>query len=180
MTSSENILGTLLAKGSVIILEPNHFLLRSGNVSEEVYFIREGVVRHFVIDQFEKEKTIRISSENDFFYSSIVSYYTGEPTYINCETLTECKLVKWNKSLLEQLFAESKELDMFRYQQLTQFIIEKHKKEISLLTQSADQRYEDFFSEHGNLFNRIPHHIIATYLNMTPETLSRIRRRSIS
>ena len=122
------LLEVLIAQGEEVNFSANHFILRSGNVSDEVYFLKEGVVRHFVVDRFEKEKTIRISTENSFFYTSIISYYTGEPTYINCETLTECKLVKWHKNHLEKLFAESRELNLFRYQQLTKFIIEKHSK----------------------------------------------------
>jgi len=176
----KNLLEILLEQGQPVYYEQNHFILREGQISDEVLFLKEGVVRHFVLDLKGNERTIRISRENDIFYSSIISYYTDEPTYINCQTLTPTQGVSWHKDQLETIFMQHKELDQFRYEQLTLFIIEKHKKELSLLTNTAVQRYSDFCKNNIDLFNRIPHHIIASYLNMTPETLSRIRSKSIS
>ena len=177
MSSSLNI---LLDYGRPVKFSPNDLILKEAKKSRDVYLVQEGVVRHFVYDTNREEKTIRISKEGDFFYSSIVSYFTEEPTYINCQALTLVRMIHWTKDVLEPLLEQNKSLDQFRYQQLTQFIIEKHQRELSLITHTAENRYHEFCRSNAQLFNRIPHRIIASYLNMTPETLSRLRKKTIS
>ncbi len=167
----------LMSKGIPGRFPRKEFLISQGEVSHRVYFIREGVVRHFVITREGKEKTIRISRENDFFYSSIVSYFSNEPSYIYCQCLTDCELLFWEKSALDLLYSKHPEMQAFRNQAHLNFILEKHRKEIALLTMNAEERLDAFCEKNLALFNRIPHHIIASYLDITPETLSRLRNR---
>ena len=127
----------LLSNGSKQHYPKKHYLIEAGQISKKVFFVKQGVIRHYVITQEGHEKTIRLSKENDFFYSSIVSYFTHEPSYIYCQCLTESELLYWHSDEIEQLFAHNPELGKIRNQQLMNFILEKHKKEISLLTQSA-------------------------------------------
>ncbi|RED49459.1 Crp/Fnr family transcriptional regulator [Seonamhaeicola aphaedonensis] len=165
----------LLKSGTSKNFEKKEFLIKQGEKSNKVFFIKEGVTRHYVITPDGHEKTIRISKEHDFFYSSIISYFKNESSYIFCQCLTDCKLVIWNRNHIEDLFSQFPEIASFKNQQLINFILEKHEKEISLLTQNAEDRYLEFCDKNLELFNRIPHHIIASYLDITPETLSRLR-----
>lgn len=170
-------LSLLLSKGIPESCKKKEFLIRKGETSDKVYFIREGVTRHFLSTAEGDEKTIRLSTEGDFFYSSIVSFFRAEPSYIYCQCLTYCEFLFWRKNDLERLFASDEKLAEFRNQQHVNFILQKHKKEIALLTKNAEERYSQFCEEKRSLFNRIPHHIIASYLDITPETLSRLRSR---
>lgn len=153
----------------------NEMLLLEGQISNKVYFIKKGVVRHFVIEESGDQKTIRLSKENDFFYSSNVSFFLNVPSYINCQALTDLELVYWESDQMKKIGSENIDFLRFENQKLKEFIIEKHKKEVSRITKSASARLEEFNSTSISLFNRIPHHIIASYLDMTPETLSRLR-----
>ena len=171
----QDLLALFLNKGTLAECNKKQFLIKQGAICDKVYYVQQGVTRHFVVTPEGHEKTIRISKENDFFYSSIVSYYRNEPSYIYCQCLTDCRLIYWERSRLEALFGEYPDLGEFSNQQHIEFILEKHKKEISLLTRNASERFNEFCLENGKLFNRIPHHIIASYLDVTPETLSRLR-----
>jgi len=173
----QRALHTLLNSGTLKHFKKKEHLITQGATSNKVFFIKKGVTRHYVITPEGNEKTIRISKENDFFYSSIVSYYTLEPSYIYCQCLTPCDLVFWESNKFEPLFVDNPELTEFKNQQLINFILEKHKKEVSLLTKNAEERFIEFCDEALDLFNRIPHHIIASYIDVTPETLSRLRRK---
>ena len=164
-----------LQSGCPIEYPKNEYILRQGEISDKVFFVQDGVVRHFVLDLDGNEKTIRISKENDFFYSSNISYWTGEPSYINCQVLLPTKLLYWTKETLENLSKRQPEFIAFECEKLKNFAIEKHKKEISRLTKNVTDRLQEFNKTNISLFNRIPHHIIASYLDMTPETLSRER-----
>ncbi len=164
-----------LKSGHLIDYKKNEYILKQGKVSRGVFFIIEGVVRHYVVDFLGNEKTIRISKENDFFYSSNVSYWTGNPSYINCQVLLNTKLRYWTKDELDNLSSIEPGFVAFESVKLKDFIIEKHNKEISRITKNAKERFIEFNETNIHLFNRIPHHIIASYLDMTPETLSRLR-----
>ncbi|WP_027136433.1 Crp/Fnr family transcriptional regulator [Gaetbulibacter saemankumensis] len=168
-------LSILLNKGTSKSYSKKEFIIRQGETSNKIYFVKHGVTRHYVLTRDGQEKTIRISLEQDFFYSSIVSYFKNEASYIYCQCLTDCDLIYWESSLIEELFKEYPDLETFKNQQLINFILEKHTREIALITQNAEGRYQQFCKTRLDLFNRIPHHIIASYLDITPETLSRLR-----
>jgi CRP-like cAMP-binding protein len=168
-------LDNFLKSGKRIEYNKNEYILKQGSISRCTYFVIEGVVRHYVLDYSGNDKTIRISKENDFFFSSNISYWNGESSYINCQSLLNTKLLYWTKDELDNLSAIQPEFLEFMNDKLIEFIIEKHKKEISRITKNAEERLIEFNEENINLFNRIPHHIIASYLDMTPETLSRLR-----
>ena len=171
----QETLDLLLSKGTVKHFKKKHYLIEEGQVSKKVFFVMHGVVRHYLITHDGNEKTIRLSKENDFFYSSIVSYFKNEPSYIFCQCLTNAELIYWNSDEIEKLFVDDPKLGDLKNKLLMNFILEKHRKEIALLTQSAEARYKEFFDANMGLFNRIPHHIIASYLDIAPETLSRLR-----
>ncbi|MFI0430850.1 Crp/Fnr family transcriptional regulator [Mariniflexile sp. HMF6888] len=168
-------LENFLELGREVEYSKNDYILKQGDTSNRAFYVIEGIVRHFVTDIHGCEKTIRISKENDFFYSSNISFWTGEPSYINCQVLLNTKLLYWTKRQLDDLSISQPEFIAFESYKLKNFIIEKHKKEISSLTKNATQRLQEFNKKNIHLFNRIPHHIIASYLDMTPETLSRVR-----
>lgn len=175
----QDTLSLFLSHGTQSRFGKKEFLIRQGERSDKVYFLKKGVIRHYVITPDGHEKTIRLSQENDFFYSSIVSYYNNDPSYIYCQCLTACELLSWDKDQLDALFAQNPALAEFRNQQHILFILEKHRKEIALLTMNAEERFREFCRERMKLFNRIPHHIIASFLDITPETLSRLRRKNL-
>ena len=172
-----DIFKILIENGKESDTKRRKFILEAGQISKKVYFIKKGVVRHYVIDRKGNKNTIRISKENDFFYSSIISFFTDEVTYIYCQALTDVELVFWDREQLDMLSKKHPEINNFRNQKLIDFILEKHKKEMSLLTKEAKDRLIEFNKDHKELFNRIPQHIIASYLNITPETLSRLRQK---
>ena len=170
-------LNLLFSEGTLKHYKRKDYIIKQGQFSNKVFFVKNGVTRHFVITPEGSEKTIRISKENDFFYSSIVSYFKQDPSYIYCQCLTDCDLIFWESSRIESLFRNNPILDRYKSQLLINFIVEKHKKEVSLLTKNAENRYIEFCNDNLQLFNRIPHHIIASYIDITPETLSRLRKK---
>ena len=164
-----------LKLGHPVRFEKNEHILKQGGFSKNAYFVTEGIVRHYLIDIYGNEKTIRISQKNDFFFSSNNSYWKEDSSYINCQVLLDTKLLYWTKDELDELSLIQPEFILFENDKLKDFIIEKHKKEISRITKNAEERLREFNEINKSLFNYIPHHIIASYLDMTPETLSRLR-----
>lgn len=153
----------------------NGFLLRSGSVEDYIYYIEKGILRAW-IEKGEGEVTVEFSFENTIF-SSYISFLTRTPSVFNIQAITDSVIQKIHYDDLQRLYTETSSGNLIG-RVATEFqYIEKGKREISFLTQSASERYYALFSEQPELIQNIPLKQIASYVGVTPEALSRIRKR---
>lgn len=159
-----------IKKGELIVSE--------GEKADRLYFLHEGVFRYYLISAEGKDitKDFAIDHENPFCMA-YTSFMTNQPSEIFIEALTDAEVSIWHHSyILPLLTVHPKWLDFSR-KVATGMYIRKEKKEISFMKDLATKRYQNFMLEFPTLSARIPQHYIATYLNITPETLSRIKKR---
>ena len=158
-----------IKKGEVLVSE--------GKIADKLYFIHSGVFRYYLISQDGKDvtKDFAVDAQNPFCmaYSSFMTY---QPSQIYIEALTDAEVSLWNKSYIHPLLTNNLNWLQFSQRVAMGMYIRKEKKEISLMKDLAPQRFEDFKNEFPDLIDRIPQHYIATYLNITPESLSRIKK----
>ncbi|MEM9649468.1 MAG: Crp/Fnr family transcriptional regulator [Bacteroidota bacterium] len=152
----------------------NEILFRENQTCNSIVYIKKGVTRHFIITQNGKDITKNFTTEGNFVFYSISSFLTLKSSKIQFQAITECELLEWDRKLLENLIPEGNWLKFYNHL-LENFAIKKEEKEISLLTEKALKKYEDFLRTKGRLLNLVPHYHIASYLGMSPETLSRVR-----
>jgi CRP-like cAMP-binding protein len=155
---------------------PKNFLLvREGQVARELYFINKGLMRLF----YEKEGeyiTGFIFREN-LFASSYESFLQQSPSIQHLETLEDCELLALSKEKMDELYEHIPSFNVLTRKIAEQRFINAQKILSSFLLDSPEERYIKFAEEHGDLLLRLPHHIIASYLGITPVSLSRIRKR---
>ena len=152
----------------------NEFIIREGDIEGYVYVVLDGAIRAFYISDRE-EFTIRFGYK-DSIINSIGSFISGEPSefYLQALRKTELKLIpkthylNFTKSSIEILSAHN---DL-----MGGVITSQMECEIDLLTTSPIERYERVLKRSPQLFQEIPLNYIASYLRMTPETLSRLRK----
>ena len=157
-----------------ITLRRNEFLTVKGNTDTNFYFVKNGSIRVFIIDAFD-EHTIRFGYKGSFI-AALDSFITEKPTdyYIQALKKTELKVIEkkayydFMKSDADQLELWHKLMELLVYQQM--------EREIDILTASPLERYKRVLKRSPQLFQEIPHKYIASYLRMTPETLSRIKK----
>lgn len=158
-----------------LILKRYEYLKVGGTVDTNLYYILNGSLRIFVIDGIE-ENTIRFGYQNNLI-ASLDSFISEKPSeyYIQALKKTTVKLI--SKESLKQLVKNSNELRLHWSEMLEQIIFHQLERERDILTASPLERYKRVLVRSPQLFQEIPNKYIASYLRMTPETLSRIKKR---
>ena len=157
-----------------ISLKRNEFLKVNGDIDTNLYFIKNGSLRIFVMDE-DEENTIRFGYQNNII-TALDSYITERPTeyYIQAIKASDLKVI--TKSTIIKLLAKSPELHQFWNRMLEQIIVQQLEREQDILTTSPLKRYQRVLERSPQLFQEIPNKYIASYLRMTPETLSRLKK----
>ena len=162
-------------KSEHLFIPSKTILLEKGKVAEKLYLIHKGCLRLFFINE-GKDITFQFFFEGDFV-ASFDSLYKRTPSLFFLESIepTEVQVIKrddfynliGHNPSLRQLY-EEKLIDRFHtYQQLF----------LSRIKNTPQQRYEELLKEYPNIIQRVPQHYIASYLGITPVSLSRIRNR---
>jgi len=151
-------------------------LCRFGDISEDLYFVVDGLLRAYILDEEGHEYNKNFFIENTFA-GSMVSLLTKEPSYFEIEALEDSMVIAIDYEKFRALLLEAEDLKLFQIYYLEQnWLIEKESREIALVQQNADERYRTFLEKYPNLENRIPQYLIASHLGITPTQLSRIRK----
>ncbi|MBT2563765.1 Crp/Fnr family transcriptional regulator [Pedobacter sp. ISL-68] len=155
-----------------------HLLLQPGETAKRLYFIQQGLIRTYFIDEHGKECTTWFIEPGHLIYPSY-SFITQKPSYEYIEVLQDSKLqsLSWNQ--INSYYAEFKEANL-----LGRIITQKHylhseQRAYLLRTATSEYRYELLLKKHPNIEQQITQNHIASYLGISRETLSRIRRKKL-
>lgn len=153
----------------------NSTLIKVGVIENYLSFISEGIVRIF-IPQEDSDLTFGFVFENEFV-TAYDSFITQSPSHYQIETLTNTTLWRISFEDLQAVYKKNKSGNLIGRKMAENMFLIKSKREISLLNKSAEQRYLDLFLERPKLLKHIPLKYIASYIGITPQALSRIRKR---
>ncbi len=152
----------------------NEYLKVAGSVDTNLYFVKSGSLRIFVINEYE-EHTIRFGYHNNII-TSLDSFISEQPSDYYIQAIKKSSLKIIGKSALKTLLSNSIELQQYWTVLLEQIIYQQLERERDILTTSPLERYQRVLERSPQLFQEIPNKFIASYLRMTPETLSRIKK----
>lgn len=152
----------------------NEYLKVKGSIDTNLYFIEEGSLRIYLIDEFE-EHTIRFGYQNNFIVS-LDCFITEQPSDYYIQALKKTKLKVLKKDVFKKLISSEKELQNFWTIILEQIVLQQLEREKDILTSSPIERYKRVLKRSPQLFQEIPNKYIANYLKMAPETLSRLKK----
>ncbi len=177
MTTNNDLYNTFsrLTEHDNLSLPPKTILLEQGKVADKLYLIEKGCLRLFFYND-AKDITFQFFFEGDFV-ASFDSLYNGQPSLFSLESIEPAEVLAIKRedffNLIEQTpslrkLYEEKLIDRFRaYQQLF----------LSRIKNTPQQRYEELIRDCPNIIQRVPQHYVASYLGITPVSLSRIRKR---
>lgn len=155
---------------------PRRFkLTEEGKVARELYFIVKGLVRLYYTKDGE-EITGFIFREH-LFASCYDSFLRQVPSIQTLETIEDCELLVITHNDINELYEILPKMNIFTRKVAEQRFINAQMVLSSFILDSPEERYRKFEEQHGDLLLRVPHHIIASYLGMTPVSMSRIRKR---
>lgn len=156
-----------------ICLKRNEFLVIQGSIDTNIYFVVEGSLRIFVLDD-GIEQTIRFGYKDNLIVA-LDSFFTNQPTkfYIQALKKTVVKII--TQSQLKS-YLDSEQNNKAWTTILENLVVQQLEREIDLLTDSPAIRFERVLKRSPQLFQEIPNRYIANYLRMSPETLSRLKK----
>lgn len=158
-------------------LKKNEFFLQSTEVNHRLGFLCKGLVRYFVFKN-EEESTLEFTKEGEFI-ADYGSFISKEPSLQNIQALEDCQLLVIEYEELQKLYKISRNANL-----LGRIIIE-HRFIImvdQLLTvhrYNPEDRYRYFLNHYKDLTQRIPQYLIASFVGVKPQSLSRIRKRIV-
>ncbi len=170
---SDDSLTDLLKICSFQNFKKNDFVLEYGKICQSMYFISKGLLRIFYY-KHDKEISEWFAFENTFCFS-IISYFKKTPSALIIECLEDSEIITLSRDGLQNLRNRNFEIANFAYDLVAGSLIASQERMVSLLFETAQQRYDNLMKVHQNMLQRVPLQYIASYLGVTAETLSRIR-----
>lgn len=153
----------------------NQIIFSEGKISDEIYFVEKGCVRLFYnVDG--TDKTAFFYTESKFICAG-ESYTFNVPAIENYQAIEETELYIFSKPKVEALLVDMPKFEIIARVATENELITCQKVIASFITKSAEERYSDLLESQGELFQRVPQQYIASFLGVSPETLSRIKAR---
>lgn len=165
----------ILSAFEPISIKKKKDLLVAGQVCDYMYFITKGCVRSFYIDSKGIEHIYQIRMDNNWI-GDIDSYYTRQKSKYNIEALEDTDLLRITVDRMDQLFIEIPALERYFRILFQKAYINALNRLNATMWDTAIDRYNNMLKEHPEIFQRISLVHIASYLGITPESLSRIRK----
>ncbi|AUC16046.1 cAMP-binding protein [Tenacibaculum sp. SZ-18] len=156
-------------------LKKGEILLKAKTTEKELRFLNSGIVREFYATP-EKETNINFYTKPQFI-SDLFSFNNNSSTNKNQEALSDIELLTIEKEPFTKLLEKYECGKSFIDLSFQRLLKQKELFEYNRITKSADELYQELFIYKTHWLEKIPQYHIASYLNITPETLSRIRKR---
>lgn len=150
-------------------------LLKENQISGSIFFIREGCLRMW-FNKDGKDITIQFFFENQAV-ASIESFMTGQPGMFYIESIEPCRIIEIKKkdfyAMLEEMPDVKEGFNHIMFRRFSNYA----RLFLSRIKDTPAERYNDLIQNHPEIIRRVPQHYIASYLGITPISLSRIRNR---
>ncbi len=157
------------------VYKKNEVIFSEGRISDEIYFVTQGCVRLFY-NADGNDKTAFFYLEGQFICAG-ESYTFNIPAIENYQAMEETEIYILNKSSIEELLRAHPKFEILARIATENELITYQRMVASFITKSAEQRYIDLLNTQKELFQRVPQQYIASFLGVSPETLSRIKSR---
>lgn len=160
-------------------IKKNEFTIKIGDLENHLYFIEKGILRYWTREDEgdpDKEITFWFSCSGEFA-NSYFSLRQGLPSLINIQALTDCIIWKLDKNSLTELYNTSLNINKIARIVLEDALIRKINRETLLLGASSEKIYRDLIARNKVFIQNIPLKHIASYIGVTPQRLSQIRKK---
>lgn len=151
------------------------FLLTQGQICQHTFFVEKGLLRSFSIDETGKEHIIQFAPEN-WFLGDHGSTYFDQPSDFFIEAVEETRMILMGTDFICHASEINPVFGQYNEKLLHKHILHMQRRINLLLGATAEKRYLDFVGLYPDLMLRVPQWMIASYLGITPESLSRVRK----
>lgn len=156
-------------------IEKKGFLLREGEVCKYSSFVAKGCLRSYNTDDQGREHVFKFGIEN-WWVTDSESYNTGSPAKFNIQALEDTYVIMFLKEDFNELVRLVPKLKTLSEQLLARSYDASQRRIYMQISQTMEERYLSFITTYPDIFNRVPLHMIASYLGISRESLTRIRQ----
>lgn len=155
-------------------LRRRQYLLQEGDVCKHTTFVEKGTLRLYNIDKKGNEHILQFAMEG-WWIGDLYSFFSNQPSNYNIDALEDCELLLITQPNYELLLERVPKLERFYRILIQNNLVATQKRLLHSFSESAESKYEKMLDTCPDIFQRAPQHMIASYLGITRETLSRIR-----
>ena len=159
-------------------LRKRQYLLQEGDVWRYNAFVCSGFLKTFSIDDKGQEHIMNFSPEN-YWTGDRESLATGNPSRFNIDAIEDAEIILITKENFESICQQIPQLNNLANAILQKSFIVSQNRIHANISLSAEEKYQNFLVKFPSITNRVPQHMIASYIGITPETLTRIRRNAV-
>ena len=150
-------------------------LIRQGNLVTNKYFISSGCLRSFFIDKHGKDHTLQFAIKG-WWISDYPGYFQGNRALMNLECIQDSVLIGITKTNRDALFTKFPKIETFFRQKFENTIASFQKRTIASLSYNSIEKYTHFMATYAEIEQHVKNYHIASYLGITKESLSRVRK----
>jgi len=155
-------------------LRKKRFILGEGDVCKYTIFLEKGLLRSFIVDEKGAEHVLQFSLEG-WWCADLYSFFTGEPSNYNIEALEDCELLLITKPSWDLLLERVPALERYFRILIQNNLIVTQRRLMGSFSETAEEKYNNLIYAFPDILQRVPQHMIASYIGISRETLSRIR-----
>jgi CRP-like cAMP-binding protein len=164
----------------LMFFKPKHFrkkqfVIQENQLVDNVYFVEEGILKNIFIDEIGKEHILQFACAN-WWISDFAAFFKKEKSTLAVECISDSKLLSITHSDLELVCNKHPKVEHFFRVKSNFGYVALQQRILSLMTQSAKVRYENFCNQYPEIQQKIPKQQIANYLGVSRETLSRLQK----
>jgi CRP/FNR family transcriptional regulator, anaerobic regulatory protein len=178
--NSSDSINDIIGKFRPIVFEKNEHLLREGQISDTLFFIDSGIVHEYSRNytdtdtDTEKKSTHWIAGKKEWIFQ-IKSFIECKPSFCNIQALEKTTVYALKKSEFQGIMKEYPETLSFVMSMYERYLLTLEDRTTLQRLKPASRRLELFEKYNGDIACRLPQHVLASFLNITPSELSRIR-----
>jgi CRP-like cAMP-binding protein len=159
-------------------LRKKQYLLQEGEIWKYNAFILSGLVRVYRVDNQGEEHILNFAKEN-WWTGDRSSLYSGIPSNLNIDAVEPSEVLLIEKDAFDQISLEIPALNAMAYDIIQKSFIASQERILNSKTFTAEEKYHDFSSRYPDFTVRIPQHMIASFLGISKETLSRVKNQKV-
>ncbi|WP_431163050.1 Crp/Fnr family transcriptional regulator [Flagellimonas beolgyonensis] len=157
------------------VLQKKEFLLSPGQVSQHMRFIAKGCLRAFYMDESAKEHVVQFGVEG-WWVNDLYSYLTQTPAKQFVQALEPSTVLQIHRDALNRLYEEVPAMERFYREKFERAYVSLQDRTLNAMSKTAEERYIEFRSRYRGIEQRVPQYMVASYLGITPEFLSALRK----
>lgn len=160
-------------------LRKRQYLLQEGDIGKYTAFVEKGILRTYTVDDKGTEHIIQFAQEG-WWTADLYSFLTNEPSSFNTEALEDCELLLITRPSQDILLEKIPSLERYFRILIQNNLIATQRRLMGTMIETAEEKYIKLLKTQPDCVQRVPQHMIASYLGITRETLSRIRSQMAS